>query len=144
MSHPFTKKSRFIIFYALVWLVIAVVQLLITRNIQDFSWTISITESVVSNLSFALLGLLALRYLLRLRCLLCLLALFASLGSPICLYLAFDRAFVVSVVASTLQSPPTVVYGVRWDNCVKSDGTYQSLNETCQRWTYSNLSKVFL
>ena len=73
--------------------------------------------------------------------LLCLLVLLASFGSPICLYLAFGRTIVVSVVASTLQSPPTVAYGLRWDNCVKSDGKYQSFNETYQRWTYSNLSK---
>jgi hypothetical protein len=39
-------------------------------------------------------------------CLLCLLVLLASLGAPICLYLAFDRTFVVLVVASILQSPP--------------------------------------
>ena len=59
MSHPFTKKGRFILLYALVWLVIAVVQILILRNFQDFSWAITITESIISNLSFGLLGMLA-------------------------------------------------------------------------------------
>ena len=59
MSHPFTKKGRFIILYALVWLVLTVVQILILRKFQDFSWTITITESIISNLSFGLLGMLA-------------------------------------------------------------------------------------
>ena len=90
--------------------------------------------------SLALLVLFTLRFLLRLRRLLCLLALLASCGSPSCLYLAFDHTFVVFVVVSTLQSPPKV-YGLRWDTCVKSDGTYQSFDETYKRWAYSNLSK---
>ena len=90
--------------------------------------------------SLALFGLLILRVLLRLRRLLCLLALLAAFGSRICLYLAFDRTFVVSVFASTLQSPPTVVYGVHWDSCVKCDGTYQSAKNLSfwllpQTWT---------
>ncbi|MBN1131805.1 MAG: histidine kinase [Bacteroidales bacterium] len=59
MSHPFTKKPRVLLFYALVWIVIAALQVLLLHYFQDFPLSIIITESVVSNLIFASLGLLA-------------------------------------------------------------------------------------
>jgi len=59
MSHPFTKKPRFIILYAGIWLVIAVIQILVLSNFRDFPLSIIIVESIVSNLVFGLLALLA-------------------------------------------------------------------------------------
>ena len=59
MRHPFTQRARFILIYALVWIILACIQTLLLWNFQEFDTFIIIVESLVSNLTFALLGLLA-------------------------------------------------------------------------------------
>jgi len=59
MSHPFSTKPRFILLYSTIWLFIGVIQALVLWYLERFSFTIIIVESLVSNFTFALLGLLA-------------------------------------------------------------------------------------
>ena len=59
MSHPFTQRVRFLLIYALVWIILASIQILILWSFREFEASMIIVESLVSNLTFALLGLLA-------------------------------------------------------------------------------------
>lgn len=58
MSHPFTNQRRALIIYSLVWFIIAFVNMILLRFNRDLPLNIAITEALISNLIFGLLGLI--------------------------------------------------------------------------------------
>lgn len=59
MGHPITGKRRSVLIYSLVWLVIAVIHGASYWYLERFSVSVYVTDPVVTNLIFAVLGLLA-------------------------------------------------------------------------------------
>ncbi len=59
MSHPFTGKRRSILIYSMVWVVIAILQGTLSWYFQHFPLAVVITDALISNVLFAILGLLA-------------------------------------------------------------------------------------
>jgi len=59
MSHPFTGRRRSILIYSMVWVVIAILQGTLSWYFQGFSLPVVITDALISNGLFAILGLLA-------------------------------------------------------------------------------------
>ena len=59
MSHPITAKRRSVLIYSMVWVVIAILQGTLSWYFQHFSIAVVITDSLISNGLFAILGLLA-------------------------------------------------------------------------------------
>lgn len=58
MAHPFTKQRRALFIYIAVWLIVAVANTLIIRMGNDLSLIVAISDAVVSNTLFGLLGIL--------------------------------------------------------------------------------------
>ncbi len=58
MSHPVTGSTRTILIYATVWLIIMATQALIYLYLLGFTLQIAVSDALLSNLLFALLGLL--------------------------------------------------------------------------------------
>ncbi len=58
MSHPFTSHRRAIIIYSLVWLLIALVNMIVLRFNREFSLSVSITEALLGSILFGLFGLI--------------------------------------------------------------------------------------
>lgn len=59
MAHPFTSQRRALIIYSFIWLLSAIGNFLILRVNRDFPISISLTEALLQNFLFALLGLIA-------------------------------------------------------------------------------------
>ena len=59
MSHPITGRQRSLLIYGLVWLVMAALNGTLVWYFQRFPASLVITDSLLSNLIFAFLGLLA-------------------------------------------------------------------------------------
>ena len=59
MSHPITGRQRSLLIYGLVWLVMAALNGTLVWYFQRFPASLIITDSLLSNLIFAFLGLLA-------------------------------------------------------------------------------------
>jgi len=58
MSHPFTSHRRSIIIYSLLWLLVALVNLIVLRLNRDFAIEIILTQAILDSLLFALVGLI--------------------------------------------------------------------------------------
>lgn len=59
MSHPITGARRSVLIYSLIWLLIAAIQGLLFYYVLDFPAVVVISDTLLSTVSFALLGLLA-------------------------------------------------------------------------------------
>ncbi len=59
MSHPITGNRRSVLIYSIVWVVISVLHGIMLWYFQHFSVPVAMTDALVSNLLFGLLGLLA-------------------------------------------------------------------------------------
>jgi len=59
MSHPITGRRRSILIYSLVWVAIAILQGSLSWYFQKFPLVVVITDALISNGLFAILGLLA-------------------------------------------------------------------------------------
>jgi two-component system LytT family sensor kinase len=58
MAHPFTSQRRALVIYSIIWLLAAVGNALMLRLNRDFPLSVSITEALLQNILFALLGLI--------------------------------------------------------------------------------------
>lgn len=58
MSHPFTSQRRSVIIYSLVWLLVALVNLIVLRFNRDYSFEIILAEALLNSILFALIGLI--------------------------------------------------------------------------------------
>ncbi len=58
MAHPFTSQSRSLVIYSIIWLFAAIGNALIIRLNWDFPLSIAITEAMLQNFLFAILGLI--------------------------------------------------------------------------------------
>ena len=59
MSHPFTEKRRSLLIYALVWVLLAVVQGFLLWYFERFSLAIVVSDAFLTSFFFGILGLLA-------------------------------------------------------------------------------------
>lgn len=59
MAHPFTSQRRALIIYSIIWLLSVIGNFLILRLNRDFPVSISLSEAVLQNVLFAILGLIA-------------------------------------------------------------------------------------
>src|SRR6056297_495856 len=58
MAHPFTSQRRSLVIYSIIWLFAAVGNALIIRLNWNFSLSVAITEALLQNVLFAILGLI--------------------------------------------------------------------------------------
>lgn len=58
MAHPFTSQRRALVVYSIIWLLVAAGNTLMLRLNRDFPISVSISEAVLQNFLFALLGLI--------------------------------------------------------------------------------------
>ncbi len=59
MSHPIAGQRRSVLIYSVAWLVIAILYGILYWYFQEFSLAVVITDALLSNLFFGILGLLA-------------------------------------------------------------------------------------
>lgn len=58
MAHPFTSQRRALIIYSIIWLLVAAGNTLMLRLNRDLPISVSISEALLQNFLFALLGLI--------------------------------------------------------------------------------------
>jgi sensor histidine kinase YesM len=58
MAHPFTSQRRALIIYSIIWVLVAAGNTLMLRLNREFPISVSISEAVLQNFLFALLGLI--------------------------------------------------------------------------------------
>jgi sensor histidine kinase YesM len=58
MAHPFTSQRRALVIYSIIWLLAAAGNALMLRLNRDFPLSVSLSEALLQNVLFALLGLI--------------------------------------------------------------------------------------